>query len=106
MTLPRTVAEVLREHTTLEVESIDRMYLNAYVPGLQHDGGVAAFFLQGSPYKRKDELVQTKIVPQATYDKIRGPHHRQAGACESPLASRIRRPHRLSSGRRGMRPPE
>ena len=44
MTLPRTVAEILSEHTTLEVESIDRMYLNAYVPGLQHDGGVAAFF--------------------------------------------------------------
>jgi hypothetical protein len=28
MTLPRTVREVLDEHTTLEVESIDRMYLN------------------------------------------------------------------------------
>jgi hypothetical protein len=28
MSLPRTVAEVLREHVTLEVEGIDRMYLN------------------------------------------------------------------------------
>jgi hypothetical protein len=29
MSLPRTVREVLDEHTTLEVdESIDRMYLN------------------------------------------------------------------------------
>ena len=44
MSLPRTVAEVLREHVTLEVESIDRMYLNAYVPGLQYASGVAAFF--------------------------------------------------------------
>jgi hypothetical protein len=44
MTLPRTVAAMLSQHTTLELESIDRMYLNAYVPGLQHDGGVAAFF--------------------------------------------------------------
>jgi hypothetical protein len=27
MSIPRTVAEVLREHVTLEVEAIDRMYL-------------------------------------------------------------------------------
>ena len=44
MSLPRTVAEILREHVTLEVESIDRMYLNVYVPGLQSAGSVAWFF--------------------------------------------------------------
>lgn len=44
MTLPRTVREVLDEHTTLELEGIDRMYLNVYVPQLQHVGGVARFF--------------------------------------------------------------
>ena len=44
MSLPRTVAEVLREHVTLEVEGIDRMYLNVYVPALQRAGGVASFF--------------------------------------------------------------
>ena len=36
MSLPRTVAEVLAEHVTLEVEGIDRMYLNVYLPRLQH----------------------------------------------------------------------
>ena len=41
MTLARTVGEILGEHTTLEVESIDRMYRNVYVPGLQYGGGVA-----------------------------------------------------------------
>ena len=44
MSIPQTVTEVLREHVTLEVESIDRMYLNLYVPKLQYAGGVAAFW--------------------------------------------------------------
>src|SRR5439155_15006856 len=35
MTLPHSVAAVLKEHVSLEVESIDRMYLNVYVPPLQ-----------------------------------------------------------------------
>ncbi len=30
-----SLAELLREHVTLEVESIDRMYLNIYIPKLQ-----------------------------------------------------------------------
>ena len=44
MTLPRTVAEILRDHVTLEVEGIDRMYLNAVVPILQSEGGISWFF--------------------------------------------------------------
>jgi hypothetical protein len=44
MTLPRSVAEILRDHVTLEVEGIDRMYLNAVVPILQTERGIAWFF--------------------------------------------------------------
>jgi hypothetical protein len=44
MTVPRSVAEVLSDHVTLEVECIDRMYLNLYVPQLQYASGVVGFF--------------------------------------------------------------
>ena len=44
MTIPRSVAEILDEHTTLEVECIDRMYLNLYVPTLQREAGGAHFW--------------------------------------------------------------
>jgi hypothetical protein len=52
MTLPRSVAEILREHVTLEIEGIDRMYLNVYIPQLQREGGVASFFRfhRGHPF--------------------------------------------------------
>jgi hypothetical protein len=44
MTVARSVADVLREHVTLEVECVDRMYLNLYVPKLQYESGVVGFF--------------------------------------------------------------
>jgi len=37
------VAELVTEHVTLTVDCVDRLYLNAYVPRLQSDGGVVAF---------------------------------------------------------------
>ena len=46
MTVARTAAAVLDEHTTFELECVDRMYLNAYVPILQTCGGAAWFFRQ------------------------------------------------------------
>ena len=51
MTVPRSVAEVLAEHVTLEVECIDRMYLNVYVPKLQFVGGVVSFLRQHRGYQ-------------------------------------------------------
>ena len=46
MTLPRTVADVLSEHVAFELECIDRMYLNVYVPQLQRVGDVVGFLLR------------------------------------------------------------
>src|SRR5512143_2982903 len=44
MRLPRSAAEVLKDHVVLEIEGIDRMYLNVYVPDVQRDLGVVGFF--------------------------------------------------------------
>ncbi len=40
MTVARSVADVLTDHVVFEVECIDRMYLNVYVPGLQYEAGL------------------------------------------------------------------
>jgi hypothetical protein len=39
----KNVAEILQDHVTFELEAIDRMYLNAYVPSLQTGGGFVWF---------------------------------------------------------------
>jgi hypothetical protein len=39
----KNVAEILHDHVTFELEAIDRMYLNAYVPSLQTGAGFVYF---------------------------------------------------------------
>jgi hypothetical protein len=39
----QSVAEILQKHVTFELEAIDRMYLNAYVPSLQTGAGFVYF---------------------------------------------------------------
>jgi hypothetical protein len=44
--IEQTVGELLEEKVTLDIEGIDRLYLNLYQPMLQTGAGVAAFFKQ------------------------------------------------------------
>src|SRR5881275_2283704 len=37
------IAEILDGHVTLEVECVDRLYLNGYVPALATPGGLVSF---------------------------------------------------------------
>src|ERR1700681_2788408 len=60
--LPQTVAEVLSKHVTLEVESIDRMYLNAIVPRLQIVEGALRFLRQ----QRGAKVASTNAVEPMT----------------------------------------
>src|ERR1700712_4557768 len=38
-----TVEKILGEHVTLEVECVDRLYLNGYIPSLATSGGLITF---------------------------------------------------------------
>lgn len=58
MSVPRSVSEVLAKHVVLEVEGIDRMYLNIYVPQLQREVGVASFFR----YHRGNQFVSSALM--------------------------------------------
>lgn len=44
--IEQNLRELLEEKVTLDIEGIDRLYLNAYQPMLQTGGGVSAFFRQ------------------------------------------------------------
>ena len=66
MSLPRTVAEVLQQHVTLEIEGIDRMYLNVYVPALQRAGGIASFFR----FHRGHQFASSALMDPITKDFI------------------------------------
>jgi hypothetical protein len=50
-----TVNDVLDGHVALDIECLDRIYLNGYVPILQSSGQVVAFLCQhlGYPFPRQ-----------------------------------------------------
>ncbi|MGH3828814.1 MAG: hypothetical protein ACRDQX_16835 [Pseudonocardiaceae bacterium] len=43
MTVARTVADVLDDHTVFEIECIDRMYLNIFVQQLRYAAGLVGY---------------------------------------------------------------
>ena len=43
MTVARSVADILSQHVVFEVECIDRMFCNLYVPGLQYAAGLVGY---------------------------------------------------------------
>ena len=63
----KNVCEILKNHTTLEVEQIDRLYLNGYIPRLQAPGMFAYFVREilGMP------VVSTAVVSEMTRDFVR-----------------------------------
>jgi hypothetical protein len=66
MTIPRSLAEILQKHVTLEVEGIDRMYLNVYVPRLQIAEGALGFIRRHRGYP----VASTRMVEPITREFV------------------------------------
>jgi hypothetical protein len=65
-----TVPELLDGHTVLDIECLDRVYLNGYVPSLQAGGQVVSFL---------HDHLGMKIASPAVFEQI-GTRFRQAVA--------------------------
>ena len=59
-----TVNEVLGGHVKLDIECLDRVYLNAYVPILQSSGQVVAFMTQHLGLPIPSPALFDKISPR------------------------------------------
>ena len=66
MSLPHTVAEVINQHITLELESLDRVYLNIYQPKLQTPKSIYYFLRefhgQGAVSSHKMKCITTRFL--------------------------------------------
>lgn len=98
-----TVAEILKEHVALDIESFDRLYLNAYVPRLQTDRQLEYFLTRhlgnkiASPallgqltrdfVNRVETFIKENGIPRIEFKKK---------DCKDKIANDIRRkdPHR------------
>ena len=79
MTVARSVADVLSEHVSFEVECIDRMYCNVYVPKLQYAAGLVGYV------QRQLGLPIASTAPLAKItDRFSREVHRYAGTHAVP----------------------
>lgn len=85
----KTVAEILDEHVTFELEAIDRMYMNGYMPTLQTGAGFAYFMKNqlGDPQLTFYALKRHQTALHTDFERRRDRHNRdRALACGGAFA--------------------
>ena len=87
-----SVSELLSEHVVLDLECLDRLYLNAYVPNLQVSGQVVRFMTDHLGLKIPSPAVMEKFRPQVPGFVVRDP---------VPLASAAVELRKARQGQRG-----
>ena len=85
MNVPRSVADVLNDHVVFEIDCIDRMYCNVYVPGLQYAAGLVGYV------HRQLGLPIASTAPIAKIsDRFTAAVHRFAGDHDVPWVNFVR----------------
>jgi hypothetical protein len=67
MVATSSIPRLLKQHTTLDLRGIDRLYLNAYQPTLQTAGSIVYFF----KHHRKHKFASTTLMAPITRDFVR-----------------------------------
>jgi hypothetical protein len=102
MSVPRSVADVLRKHVTLELECIDRLYLNVYQPDLQLErkvycylraqhgaGAVSSRYFQGmtrvfvssiEAFARREDIPLLTFAKDTRKEELAAEHRARLGA--------------------------
>ena len=97
---PISAGEILKQHVQLEIESLDRMYLNLYVGDIQTPAGAACFFIKhrGKPVassKLMEPMTQGFVADMNKYAEDHGIPivHFKHGERKDDIAAEYRRLH-------------
>ena len=100
-----TILELLREHISLDVECVDRVYLNGYIPVLQSSGGLVYFLehQRGQPIASPvllGAITQNFVAQVEAFAKREGIPmvHFQKGQRKDDVAAGYRRKFRQEEG--------
>jgi len=75
-----TIEELLREHVTLDIECLDRLYLNGYLPTLQSSGQLVTFLTQ-----HRGQPIPSPVLLQQMTETFVGAVRAFAAAHQLPL---------------------